>query len=298
MRIASLLPSATEIVCALGMEDDLVAVTHECDYPDSVRDKPVLTRSVLSSVSSGAEVDRHIRELVHEGSSIYALDAPLLEALHPDLILTQELCEVCAVSYPIVERAARRLGSSPQLVSLEPESLEDVFANIRFIGRLVGRADTAEQVCDSLRQRVASVEQRVADRPRRTVVCLEWVDPPFNCGHWTPELVALAGGDELLGVARQPAQLLDWQRVIDADPEVVVVMACGFSLERSLQEVESARGHLFGLGADIWVVDGNAFFSRPGPRLVDSVEIMAGILHPGAVDAPHPSAARRLESVP
>src|SRR2546430_8330700 len=144
MRIASLLPSATEIVCALGLEDDLVAVTHECDYPHSVRDKPVLTRSVLSGASSGAEVDRHIRELVHEGSSIYALDAPLLEALRPDLILTQELCEVCAVSYPIVERAARRLGSSPQLVSLEPESLEDVFANIRFIGRLVGRADSSE----------------------------------------------------------------------------------------------------------------------------------------------------------
>ena len=295
MRIASLLPSATEIVCALGMEDDLVAVTHECDYPDSVRDKPVLTRSVLSGASSGAEVDRHIRELVHEGSSIYALDAPLLEALHPDLILTQELCEVCAVSYPIVERAVRRLGSSPQLVSLEPESLEDVFANIRFIGRLAGRADTAEQVCDSLRQRVALVEQRVADRPRRTVVCLEWVAPPFNCGHWTPELVTIAGGDERLGVARQPAQLLDWQQLIDADPEVVVVMACGFSLERSLQEVESARGHLYGLGADIWVVDGNAFFSRPGPRLVDSVEIMAGILHPGAVDAPHPTTARRLQ---
>ena len=295
MRIASLLPSATEIVCALGMEDDLVAVTHECDYPDSVRAKPVLTRSVLSGASSGAEVDRHIRELVHEGSSIYALDAPLLEALHPDLILTQELCEVCAVSYPIVERAVRRLGSSPQLVSLEPASLEDVFANIRFIGRLAGRADTAEQVCDSLRQRVALVEQRVADRPRRTVVCLEWVAPPFNCGHWTPELVTIAGGDERLGVARHPAHAIDWQQLIDADPEVVVVMACGFSLERSLQEVESARGHLYGLGADIWVVDGNAFFSRPGPRLVDSLEIMAGILHPGAVDAPHPTTARRLQ---
>src|SRR5438067_6362740 len=280
------------------MEDNLVAVTHECDYPDSVRDKPVLTRSVLSSASSSAEVDRHIRELVHEGSSIYALDAPLLEALHPDLIMTQELCEVCAVSYPIVERAARRLGSSPQLVSLEPESLEDVFANIRFIGRLVGRADTAEQVCDSLRQRIAAVEQRVADRPRQTVVCLEWVDPPFNCGHWTPELVTLAGGDERLGVARQPAQLLDWQRVIDADPEVVVVMACGFSLDRSLREVETAGGRFEALRAQTWVVDGNAFFSRPGPRLVDSVEIMAGILHPGAVDTPHASAARRLESVP
>ena len=298
MRIASLLPSATEIVCALGMEDDLVAVTHECDYPDSVRDKPVLTRSVLSSASSGAEVDRHIRELVHEGSSIYALDAPLLEALRPDLILTQELCEVCAVSYPIVERAVRRLGSSPQLVSLEPETIEDVFENIRVVGRLAGRSAIAERVCDSLRRRVAAVEQRVAGRPRRRVVCLEWVDPPFNCGHWTPELVTIAGGDERLGVARQPAHLIDWQQVIDADPEVVVVMACGFSLDRSLREVETAGGRFEALRAQIWVVDGNAFFSRPGPRLVDSVEIMAGILHPGAVDAPDPSAARRLGPVP
>ena len=297
MRIASLLPSATEIVCALGLENELVAVTHECDYPDSVRDKPVLTRSVLSGASSGAEVDRHIRELVHEGSSIYALDAPLLEALRPDLILTQELCEVCAVSYPIVERAVRRLGSSPQLVSLEPETIEDVFENIRVVGRLAGRSAIAERVCDSLRRRVAAVEQRVAGRPRRRVVCLEWVDPPFNCGHWTPELVTIAGGDERLGVARRPAHAIDWQQVIDADPEVVVVMACGFSLERSLREVETAGGRFEALRAQIWVVDGNAFFSRPGPRLVDSVEIMAGILHPGAVDAPHPSAARRLGSV-
>jgi iron complex transport system substrate-binding protein len=294
VRIASLLPSATEIVCALGLEEDLVAVTHECDYPESVRAKPVLTRSVLSSASSSAEVDRHIRELVHQGSSIYALDAPLLEALHPDLILTQELCEVCAVSYPIVERAARRLGSSPQLVSLEPESLEDVFANIRFVGRLVRRPDIAEQVCDSLRRRVASVEQRVAGRPRRKVVCLEWIDPPFNCGHWTPELVAIAGGDELLGSGRQPAHAIDWRQVVDAGPEVVVVMACGFSLDRSLREVEAARGHFELLDAETWVVDGNAFFSRPGPRLVDSVEIMAGILHPDAVDPLSPAVARRL----
>jgi len=298
VRIASLLPSATEIVCALGLENELVAVTHECDYPDSVRDKPVLTRSVLSGASSGAEVDRHIRELVHEGSSIYALDAPLLEALRPDLILTQELCEVCAVSYPIVERAVRRLGSSPQLVSLEPETIEDVFENIRVVGRLAGRSPIAERVCDSLRRRVAAVEQRVAGRPRRRVVCLEWVDPPFNCGHWTPELVTIAGGDERLGVARRPAHAIDWQQVIDADPEVVVVMACGFSLERSLREVETAGGRFEALLAQIWVVDGNAFFSRPGPRLVDSVEIMAGILHPGAVDAPDPSAARRLGPVP
>src|SRR2546430_9908026 len=238
------------------LENELVAITHECDYPESVRGKPVLTWTVLSGASSSAAVDRHILELVHQGSSIYALDAPLLAALHPDLILTQELCEVCAVSYPIVERAARRLGSSPQLVSLEPESLEDVFANIRFIGRLVGRADAAEQVCDSLRQRVASVEQRVAGRPRRSLVCLEWVDPPFNCGHWTPELAGIAGGDERLGVARHPAHAIDWQQLIHADPQVVVVMACGFSLERSLQEGGSARRHLYGLGAGISGVDG------------------------------------------
>src|SRR3981081_2271249 len=181
------------------MEGDLVAVTHECDYPESVRGKPVLTRSVLSGTTSGAEVDRHIRELVHQGSSIYALDAQLLEALHPDLTLTQELCEVCAVSYPIVERATRRLGSSPQLVSLEPESLEDVFQNILFVGRLVGRPDAAEDICNALRRRVATVERRVAGRPTRSVVCLEWVDPPFNCGHWTPELVSMAGGHARAG---------------------------------------------------------------------------------------------------
>jgi len=156
MRIASLLPSATEIVCALGLEDDLVAVTHECDYPESVRTKAALTRSLLTEATSGAEVDRHIRELVHQGSSIYALDADRLAALRPDLILTQELCEVCAVSYPIVERAARRLESSTQLVSLEPESLDDVFQNIMSVGRLVSREDAAQELCDSLRRRMAS----------------------------------------------------------------------------------------------------------------------------------------------
>ena len=294
MRIASLLPSATEIVCALGLEEDLVAVTHECDYPESVRTKPVLTRSVLTEAGPGAEVDRHIRELVHQGSSIYALDADRLAALRPDLILTQELCEVCAVSYPIVERAARRLESSTQLVSLEPESLDDVFQNIVSVGRLVGRQDAAQEICDRLRRRIATVGQRVRGRPRPRVVCLEWVDPPYNCGHWTPELVTIAGGEERLGVTGQPAHPVDWERVRRVEPEVVVVMACGFSLERSLREVELAGPRFEGLAAELWVVDGNAFFSRPGPRLVDSVEIMAGILHPGAVDPPAATAARQL----
>src|SRR5712691_8366589 len=253
MRIASLLPSATEIVCALGMEQELVGVTHECDFPPSLGAKPVLTKSVLSGGSSGVEVDRHIRELAHQGSSIYSLDAGRLMALQPDLILTQELCEVCAVSYPIVKRAARRLGSSPQLVSLEPESLDDVFENVRFVGDLVGRQDAAEQLCDELRQRIARIEQRVAGRAARRVVCLEWVDPPYNCGHWTPELVTIAGGEELLGVARQPAHPVEWRQVIDAEPEVVVVMACGFTLDRSLREIEAAGARFRTLRADTWV---------------------------------------------
>jgi iron complex transport system substrate-binding protein len=293
LRIASLLPSATEIVYALGLEDDLVAVTHECDFPPSVRGKPVVTSSILEGNGSSAEIDRHIRRLVHEGSSIYALDADRLEALQPDLILTQELCDVCAVSYPIVERAARRLEADTQLVSLEPESLADVYENIATVARLTDRSGRAAALLDQLRDRIRKVQERVAMRRPRRTVCLEWVDPLYNCGHWTPGLVELAGGEELLGTPNRPARPIDRRELIDARPQVVVVMACGFGLERSLREVE--RVDLPRLdGAELWVVDGNAYFSRPGPRLVDSVEILAGILHPQLVDPPASGDARRL----
>ena len=294
MRIASLLPSATEIVCALGLEDSLVAVTHECDYPASVRGKPIVTKSVLASGSASADIDRHIRELVHQGSGIYRLDADRLAALRPDLILTQELCEVCAVSYPIVERAARRLDAPTQLVSLEPESLLDVFEHIRLVGHLTSREARAEQVVAGLEQRLAAVQDRIVGRPVRRVVTLEWVAPPFNSGHWTPGLVEQAGGRDPLGSAGRPARAIEWQDVIDARPEVVVFSACGFSLDRSMAELRAVKEPLDRLPAEIWVVDGNAFFSRPGPRLVDSVEIMAGMLHPDAIESPVPSKARRL----
>jgi iron complex transport system substrate-binding protein len=294
MRIASLLPSATEIVCALGLEESLVAVTHECDYPPSVRNKPVVTRSVLSGNGSSAEIDRHIRELVHRGSSIYGLDAERLDRLHPDLILTQELCEVCAVSYPLVEQAARRRPDGPQLVSLEPESLDDVLEHIRLVGRLTSRDVEAGQLVAGLRRRLEAIAVPIRGRPARRVVTLEWVAPPFNCGHWTPELVRLAGGHDPLGTPRRPAHRVAWEEVAAAAPEVVVVSACGFSLERSLAEVGPVTGQLHRLGAQIWVVDGNAFFSRPGPRLIDSVEIMAGILHPEMMAPPAPTSARRL----
>lgn len=298
MRIASLLPSATEIVCALGLEDDLVAITHECDFPPSVRRKKVVTASVIEGNGSSSEIDRHISRLVHAGSSIYRLDADALQALNPDLILTQELCAVCAVSYPIVERAAHRLDGSTQVVSLEPERLEDVFGHIALVGRLAGRPGAASALIASLKQRVRDLQQTLSNVSRTRVVCLEWLDPLYSCGHWTPELVELAGGVELLGVAGHPARPIAWDPIREADPDAVVVMACGFSLARSLTEMAllAASPGWPELRAvrerQVFVVDGNAFFSRPGPRLVASVEILAGLLHPDVVPAPSPSAAR------
>ncbi len=294
VRIASLLPSATEIVCALGLEDSLVAVTHECDYPASVKTKPVVTRSVLDGKGDSAQIDRHIRELVHQGSSIYTLDADQLATLHPDVILTQELCEVCAVSYPLVERAARRSSTPTQLVSLEPEQLTDVFEHIRLVGRLADRTAEAERVVADLEGRLNRVNERVRGRPVRRVVILEWIDPPFNAGHWTPGLVEMAGGRDLLGILARPAHPIEWAAVIDARPEVLVISACGLTLERSLAESEAALSRFEGSADETWVVDGNAFFSRPGPRLVDSVEILAGILHPAVVEPPPATVARRL----
>ena len=294
MRIASLLPSATEIVCALGLEDSLVAVTHECDYPESVKTKPVVTRSVLDGTSDSAQIDRHIRELVHQGSSIYTLDADRLATLHPDVILTQELCKVCAVSYPVVERAARRSSTPMQLVSLEPQQLGDVFDHIRLVGRLADRDAKAEHVVADLEDRIRRIHDRVRNETVRSVVILEWIDPPFNAGHWTPGLVQMAGGRDLLGSPGRPAHPIEWKAVIESRPEVLVVSACGLSLERSLAEADAVLSRFGALAFETWVVDGNAFFSRPGPRLVDSVEILAGILHPAAVDPPEATLARRL----
>ena len=299
MRIASLLPSATEIVCALGLEESLVAVTHECDYPASVRGKPVVTASVLSGTDSSRSIDRHIKRLLHQGSGIYRLDADRLQAARPDLILTQELCEVCAVSYPIVEQAARRLDDDVQLVSLEPESLEDVLTHIRLVGRLCGREQQAEELVSALRDRVRRVEERVHERPRRRVACLEWVDPLYCSGHWNPELVSIAGGLDLLGRPGRPAVPVRWADLLQADPEVVVIMACGFDLKRTLQEMRTLEAQLAWKrlpavsAGQVYAVDGSAYFSRPGPRLADSVEIMAAILHPDAAPpAPTGTVAR------
>lgn len=285
MRIVSLLPSATEILFAIGAGESLVGVTHECDYPDDAKTLPHLTSSALPDASNPGEIDRHVRASLHSGSSLYNLDSRLLERLSPDLIVTQDLCEVCAVSYRIVDRAARRLSSDPRIVSLEPSSLEDVYANILTLGDLTGCRANAESLITSLRDRIARVAERVegADRPR--VLVLEWTEPPMSGGHWTPGLVELAGGIPLLANPGANSQTLSWDAIQSADPDVIIVAPCGFGLDATRAAIERLAEipQWLALRAvregRVAAVDGNAYVNRPGPRLVDTAEIFAGILH-------------------
>jgi iron complex transport system substrate-binding protein len=272
------LPSATEVLFGIGAGDEVVGVTHECDYPPQALRLPKLTASAAPELQSPSEIDRHVRAAVHAGSSLYRLDSALLEELEPDLIVTQELCPVCAVSYDIVDEAAKRLRSDPRIVSLEPASLADVLENIRFLGAITGHADEAQSLVASLEARIAAL-QRGAHRPQTLV--LEWTDPPMSAGHWIPELIELAGGTPVLANPRANSQRLEWSAIAAADPEAVVVAPCGFDLAKT----KSAIAQLDGIAqwrslaacrsGRVLALDGNAYFSRPGPRLVDATEIVA-----------------------
>lgn len=301
-RVVSLLPSATEIVYALGRGDALVGVTHECDFPEAAKAKPRLTRSTLAAAPTPADIDRHVRASLHAGSSLYALDAALLERLQPDLILTQELCEVCAVSYDIVARAAKTLRGDPRVVSLEPSSLEDVYANVATVGSLLGAGEEAARVVAALRDRAAALARHVAGRPRPRTLVLEWTDPPMSGGHWTPELVELAGGEPVLANPGANSQRMAWADIAAADPDVVLVAPCGFDLAaalraaadlqrepawRSLRAVHDRRAY---------ALDGNAYVNRPGPRLLDTAEIFASALfdEPYGAAQTDPQAMQRL----
>jgi|SRR5579884_795844 len=285
MRIVSLLPSATEILFGIGAGDDVVGITHECDFPPQAQHLPRLTSSALPAAGSAAEIDRHVRRSLHAGSSLYHLDADLLEQLAPDLIVTQELCKVCAVSYEIVDRAAKRLSSDPRIISLEPSSLEDVYANIITLGELIGRQRAAAALVESLRQRESAVRSRVGQRPRPRVLLLEWTDPLMSAGHWTPGLIETAGGVPVLGNAGANSQTIEAQAVYDADPDVIVVAPCGFDLAKAQQAARRLSSlprwnelRAVASGA-VACVDGNAYVNRPGPRLLDTVEIFAQIFH-------------------
>ena len=303
MRIISLLPSATEIVCALGLADDLVAVTHECDYPPGVRAKPAITASILDTASDSVTIDRLVAAGIHEQRGIYALDKRLLRELHPDLILTQEICAVCAVSYSEVQRAARILPGETPIVSLEPSTLGDILATISLVGRLTGREERAAHLVAALQARIDAVAARAARATRRPrVYCMEWIDPPFRAGHWIPEMARLAGGEEVLGRAGEPSTRVTWQEVAAAAPDVVVVMPCGFDTERAERELDAVqeqpqwRGLPAVRGGAVWVGDGAAYFARPGPRMVDGLEMLAHALHPTLFPAPAPRDLRRVAS--
>lgn len=283
-RIISLLPSATEIVFALGLDEALVGVTHECDFPPAARTKRAVTKSYIPDGSDSATIDHLVSE--HQGR-LYAVDEAALADLQPTVILTQRLCDVCAVPYDEVAAVAERLDPQPLLVNLEPNTLEDVVASIEQVAQAVGAPERAEPVVAALQARIEAIRVGAWGGTRRPrVVCLEWADPPFCAGHWVPGMVELAGGVEALGAPGVDSQRVTWEQVVAAQLEVVVCMFCGFDVPRSLDDVRqlAQRPEWNGLLAvqhgEVWVTHGSAYFSRPGPRLVDGLELLSQIFHP------------------
>lgn len=286
MRIASLLPSATEIVCALGLTDNLVGISHDCDFPPEIRSKPVLSEAIVTTALPSGVIDARIRAQIHNGKSVYHLDETQLADLRPELILTQELCEVCAPSYTLVEQAAKVLEGQTKLVSLEPLGFADILENILLVGELTGTQARAQTLVTALQIRIELVKSKVAGLPTPRVACLEWLDPLFIAGHWVPEMVGLAGGRDVLGRARLPSFVAEWDAVQAAAPEVLILMPCGFDVARIRDELDVLVGRpgWKDLPAvrdgQVYLTDATSYFSRPGPRVVDGLEILGTILHP------------------
>jgi len=291
MRIVSLVPHATELLFALGLGDDVVGVTHECDFPPAAAGLPHVTSDELPPGLTSAQIDAAVRERTQAGEAIYGLDEELLRELEPDLIVTQELCPVCAVSYDEVVAVAERIDSCPKVLALDPRTFGETMGDVRTIAHATGAKAAALDLIARQRARVDQVRIAVRDAERVPVVTLEWLDPVFVAGHWTPQLVELAGGVDILGMPGEPSLQLPWDAVAAAQPEVVVVMPCGYDAARSLEEAELHADELRALGARrVVAIDASATFSRPGPRLVDGLETLAHILHPDAVpQAPGPA---------
>lgn len=296
VRIASLVPSATELLFALGLGESVVAVTHECDHPPAARDLPHLTRTVIPSGLSAAGIDRAVRERTARGQALYSLDEETLERLAPDLIVTQAVCEVCAVSFDDVRATAQRLPSRPRVISLDPASLDDVLADAARLGEAAAVPGAASDLVAEAHGRIDRVREAVAGAGRPRVAALEWLNPAFAGGHWVPQMIELAGGEDVLAGPGERSRQVDWDEVIAARPEVVLCMPCGYDAERSAGEAHAYRDALEALGADrVVAVDAAAYFSRPGPRLVDGLQLIGHLLHPDRVDGPPPGGAIELE---
>jgi iron complex transport system substrate-binding protein len=301
MRIVSLLPSATEIVFALGLGDQLVGRTHACDYPPEVVDVPVVTADPsLGTAGTSREIDDRIRHALHDGSALYGLDARLLAELEPDVVLTQELCDVCAVSYRDVSAAVRAMDRETNVVSLEPHSIEGILNTISTVGAFTEAEDEAVGLVELLRERLAAIENLALERrlqgiPARRVVVLEWLDPPFASGHWVPEMVRRAGGWELLGREGERSAETTWERVRQVDPEQLILALCGFDASRAARELEVAELPDWFDGSDavrdggLFAVDGSGLFSRPGPRIVEGIATLAELFDPEGFAGSGPS---------
>ena len=287
MRIASLVPSATEMLFELGLGDQVVGITHECDWPEAARGLPHLTSTVLPEGLSAGEIDAAVKEVVGEGRALYELDEEQLAELAPALIVTQAVCEVCAVSYEDVVEVAARLPGAPQVLQQDPSSLADVLDDVTRLGAAAGIPDQAAAIRSRLEARLDSVREAVADAPRPRVVALEWLDPPFVGGHWLPEMVTLAGGTDVAGPPRQKSPEVPWDGLAELGPEVAVVMPCGWYLEDSRAQALAHAERILALGPErVFAVDAASTYSRPGPRLVDGVELLGHLLHPDRVPAP------------
>jgi iron complex transport system substrate-binding protein len=296
MRIVSLVPAATEMLFALGLGDAVVGVTHECDHPEAARALPKVTRDKLEPGLSPAQVDAIVKQRTFAGESIYDLDGDELHHLAPDLIVTQALCDVCAVSYDDVRAIAEEIDTQPMVISLDPGTLGEVLGDYR---TLAAATDTKDEAVDLIREaseRIDRVRLAVRGARRPKVVALEWLDPPFAAGHWTPQMIEFAGGEDMLGFPGEHSAQVTWEAVAAMAPDIVVVMPCGYEAQIAHRESEVYRERLAGLGASrVVAVDANAYFSRPGPRLIDGLELLAHIIHPDLITEPMDPDARALE---
>lgn len=293
MRIASLVPSATELLFALELGESVVGVTHECDHPPGAEDLPHLTRTVIPDGLSTGEIDRAVRERTDQGLPLYELDAETLRDLEPDLIVTQALCAVCAVSVDDVRAAARDLPAEPRIIALDPTTLGEVLGDVRTLAEATDSRDAGVDLVRDAADRLDRVKLAVRRAPPRRTAALEWLDPPFAGGHWVPQMIELAGGEDALGLPGERSRVVGWEEIEAGRPEVVVSMPCGYGTERAAEETVRHRDRLARLGADaVCAVDASAYFSRPGPRLIDGVELLGHLLHPDLV--PEPPAGRFL----
>ena len=304
MKIVSLLPSATEIVYALGLGENLIGVTDECDYPPDAVTKPVVSRSALPQGRplTSREIDVAVRERMDAGRPLYVLDTDLIRRQQPDVILTQDLCRVCAVPAGHVEEALAQLGltDSTKVLSLDPSTLDEVIVQLEIVGALLGAADRADEITSGLRDRVAKVKQTAMRLPTVNVLCMEWAEPPFAAGHWVPEMVEAVGATNLLSAKGEPSRTVTHREIHDAYPEVLVYMPCGYYLEEAEEEAQRVIAHPeiadtpAARNGNVFAVDASSFFSRPGPRIVDGLEILAWAVHPEAYPEPPPGSITRL----